>query len=240
MLEDVSFLCLAVFAKFLGSLSTMVKDLTIGKCTVKLLSDSDDSAMHWNFTDKRIQLESLSVASDALLEFLLRDESPVDFSHLKEAKTRNAEIHLLNKLSCLSPQLVIAVVTALDLESNKEPLKLPIVRKLDLSLLTMERGTMSLANLFQLANPNLEVLNLTIPFDFVTSKTSGLEALALALALSRQPKLKIVNVVVWALRNNWKFQNEPGIEQRWSALLGVLENNGVKLTMDTVHRRLVV
>lgn len=114
-LDRITFQRLADLFELLRSLSTKVKDLTIGD-DVKFVSMSENDPVLW--TGKRIKVERLRVSAPLVLELLLRGDSPVELSHLKVAETRHAGTHTINKLVRLNPRLVKLIIEDSLLESN--------------------------------------------------------------------------------------------------------------------------
>ncbi|SJL14800.1 uncharacterized protein ARMOST_18271 [Armillaria ostoyae] len=237
-LDRITFQRLADLFELLRSLSTKVKDLTIGDA-VKFVSMSENDPVLW--TGKRIKVERLGVSAPLVLELLLRDDSPVELSHLKVAETRHAGTHTINKLVRLSPRLVKLIIEDPLLESNNESLKVAAIKELTLSFRALRSGFTPLSDLLDPSDANLEELTIRLPLKFVMKERG--EWGWLAFVLSRRSKLKTVKVVAWTtpyrihryaelMLNDLRLKLEP---QR-RRISGILANSHFEVMVDVAHR----
>ncbi|KAK0488318.1 hypothetical protein EDD18DRAFT_1420209 [Armillaria luteobubalina] len=234
------------FFELLQSLSTKVKDLTIGE-DVKFMSMSENDPVLW--TGKRIEIECLSVSASLVLGLLLRDDSPVKLSHLKVAETRHAESHTINKFVRLSPRLVNLSIEDPPLESNNasiqypttEPLKVAALKTLTLSFHTLRPGSTPLSDLLDPSEAELEELTIRLPLNFVMEGEG--EWRWLAFVLLRRSKLKRVQVVAWT---TWPYKKRyyaeivlndlrRKLEPQRRRISGILANSRYKVTVDVAH-----
>ncbi|KAK0454255.1 uncharacterized protein EV420DRAFT_1481689 [Desarmillaria tabescens] len=236
-LEHVIFQCSADLLEVFRSMSSTVKDLRIDDVQFASISYDEPIPTH---TGKRIQVEKLSVGSSLVLELLLRDDSPVGFSHLEVAETRTIRSHLINKLCRLSPRLTKLVIGNPILEFNNEPLELSTVKRLILFFYYLEPGLTPLRDLLKPSNTHLEELTIKLPVVFVTGESSEWESLALA--LSRRPRLKRVNVVLWekwhrayADVNVRLNELHRRLEPRRHMISRILANNHFQVTVEGAH-----
>ncbi|PBK79988.1 hypothetical protein ARMGADRAFT_1099681 [Armillaria gallica] len=237
-LDRITFQRLADLFELLRSLFTKVKDLTIGDA-VKVMSMSENDPVLW--TGKRIKVEKLGVSAPLVLELLLRDDSPVELSHLKIAETRHAGTHTINKLVRLSPRLVKLIIEDPLLESNNESLKVTAIKELTLSFRALRPGSTPLSDLLEPSDANLEELTIRLPLKFVMKERG--EWGWLAFVLSRRPKLKRVKVVAWIrpykirryaelMLNDLRLRLEP---QR-RRISGILANSRFEVMVDVAYR----
>ncbi|KAK0184760.1 hypothetical protein F5146DRAFT_1073587 [Armillaria mellea] len=215
-LDGVTFQHFTHLYTVLQSLSSSVEELRFDR--VEFASQSYGNPIP--YTGKRIRL-------------LLRDESPVDFSYLKVAETRNIGSHSINKLGCRSPQSWQA-------DSNNESLELTTVKQLNLWFHQLQPGLKPLRDLFKPSKTDLEELTIKLPIEFVTRETRE-QWQSLALALSWRPRLRAVHIVLWS-----KWDERRGaqplldelhraVEPRRHRILEILANNRFQVTVEGAH-----
>ncbi|PBK61429.1 hypothetical protein ARMSODRAFT_1064971 [Armillaria solidipes] len=237
-LDRITFQRLADLFELLRSLSTKVDDLRIGDA-VKFVSMSENDPVLW--TGKRIKVERLGVSTPPVLELLLRDDSPVELSHLKAAETRHAGTHTINKLVRLSPSLVKLIIEDPLLDSNNESLKVAAIKELTLSFRALRPGFTPLSDLLDPSDANLEEITIRFPLKFVMKERG--EWGWLAFVLSRRSKLKRVKVVALTtpyrihryaelMLNDLRLKLEP---QR-RRISGILANSRFEVLVDVAHR----
>ncbi|KAK0454267.1 uncharacterized protein EV420DRAFT_1555996 [Desarmillaria tabescens] len=238
-LDRIAFHRFADLFELLQSLSSKVKDLTIGSAVGFASMPSENDPILW--TRKRIKLEKLSISTSLVLELLLREDSPVDLSQLNTAETRNVGSHTINKLGRLSPRLVKLVIKDPPLESNNEYLELPAIKELTLSFRVLERRSTPLSTFLKPSDANLEELTIKLPLEFVMEEGRG-EWEWLALVLSRRSKLKRVKVMAWTrpcriykyavlMLNELRHKLEPWRRR----ILAILASDHFEVTMDVAH-----
>ncbi|KAK0216491.1 hypothetical protein EDD85DRAFT_1029837, partial [Armillaria nabsnona] len=235
-LDGVTFQHFTDLFKVFQSLSASVKDLRFDN--VEFASQSYGNPIP--YAGKRIRVERLCVSDALVLELLLRDESPVDFSNLKVAETKNIGSHSINKLRRRSPRLVRLVIGDPPLESNNEPLELTTVKQLNLSFHDLQPGLKPLRDLFKPSKTDLEELTVKLPVEFVTRETRE-QWESLALALSRRPRLRAVHIVLWT---RWDRRYDAqlllrelhrAVEPRRHRILEILANNRFQVTVEGTH-----
>lgn len=253
-LDGVTFQHFTDLFKVLQSLSASVKDLRFDN--VEFASQSYGNPIP--YAGKRIRVERLCVSTALVLELLLRDESPVDFSNLKVAETKNVGSHSINKLGRRSPRLVRLVIGDPPLESNNgvhilllsmqsrlfqlrtESLELTTVKQLNLSFHHLQPGLKPLRDLFKPSETDLEEFTVKLPVEFVTRETRE-QWESLALALSRRPRLRAVYVVLWT---RWDRRYDAqlllrelhrAVEPRRHRILEILANNRFQVTVEGAH-----
>ncbi|KAK0216495.1 hypothetical protein EDD85DRAFT_438981, partial [Armillaria nabsnona] len=237
-LDRITFQRSADLFELLRSLSTSVKDLTIGNAVEFVSMSEDDPALP---TGKTLKIERLSVCAPLILKLLLRDDSPIELSHLKVAESRHAGSHTINKLVRLSPRLVELSIEDPLLESNNESLKVTAIKELTLSFRALTPGSTPLSDFLEPSDANLEDLTIRLPLKFVIKARS--EWGWLAFVLSRRSKLKRAKVVAWIrpykigryaelMLNDLRLRLEP---QR-RRISGILANSRFEVVVDVAYR----
>ncbi|KAK0219222.1 hypothetical protein IW262DRAFT_1298299 [Armillaria fumosa] len=217
-------------SKVLQSLSTSVTELRFGN--VGFASQSYGNPIP--FAGKRIRVERLCVGTALVLDLLLRDEYPVDFSNLKVAETKNVGSHSINKLGRRSPCLIKLVITGPPLDSKNA------VKHLNLSFYHLQPGFKPLRDLFKPSKIDLEELIIKLPVEFVTRETRE-QWESLAIALSRRSRLRAVHIVLWM---KWDRRYDAqilihelhrAVEPRRCRILEILANNRFQVTVEGAH-----
>ncbi|KAK0488312.1 hypothetical protein EDD18DRAFT_1335097 [Armillaria luteobubalina] len=235
-LDRVTFQHFTDLFKVLQSLSTSVTELRFGD--VGFASQSYGNPIPYG--RKRIRVEGLCVGTSLVLELLLREESPVDFSNLKVAETRNVGSHSINKLGRRSPHLIKLIITDPPLDSNNESLELTAVKQLNLSFYRLQPGFKPLRDLFKPSKTNLEELTIKLPVEFVTRETRE-QWESLAIALSRRPRLRAVHIVLWAKWDRGRDAQlilrelHHAVEPRRCRILEILANNRFQVAVEGTH-----
>ncbi|KAK0471034.1 hypothetical protein IW261DRAFT_1514188 [Armillaria novae-zelandiae] len=235
-LDGAMFQNLTDFFKVLQSLSTSVKELRFDN--VGFASWSYSSSVP--YAGKTIRVEGLCIGTAPVLELLLRNESPVDFSNLKVAETRNVGSHGVNKLVHRSPHLIKLVITDPPLDSKNESLELTAVKQLNISFHHLQPGFEPFRDLLKPSKTDLEELIIKLPVEFVTRETRE-QWESLAIALSRRPRLRAVYIVLWM---KWDRRYDVqlflrelhrAVEPRRCRILEILANNRFQVTVEGAH-----